>query len=508
MIARVKSPDPKVTPNKKLSEELIKLQAKDQRLLRQLLEKGDNAEKADEELSKFRAGVETRICLILKEYGWPSSQLVTPAGVSAMFGLLSSLPSYPLQRDLLPVIVAIVDKGEIDRPHFAAFFDRLRIRVGMKQVFGTQATVVNGFLILNPIENEAQVDARRREFGMTPLSHYLRMLERNYRLPLIKSPSAPPKVSPRAADALDTSALGSLVSHAGADDVDVVRVETNLVNLNVSVYSNKLKTNVSNLEQKDFSVFENGHEEPVSFFAATTVPFDLVLVIDLSGSTINKRALIRKSTLRFIQAARPSDRLSIVTFSTDTEVIAPLTSDRTLLMASISRIDATEGGSNVWDAVAFALDHVLDSKSVERRRAVVLMSDGLDNQLGYSLDDGSQISFASLIEKIRRSDAMVIPIYLDTEVDRPFGLLKGLYQSSRKTMSLMADESGGLYYQARKIEDLEGVYEQVINDLGKVYSLGYKPSNENHDGEWRSLKVQLVGHPELVPRTRPGYYAN
>ena len=75
-------------------------------------------------------------------------------------------------------------------------------------------------------------------------------------------------------------------------------------------------------------------------------------------------------------------------------------------------------------------------------------------------------------------------------------------------MSLMADESGGLYYQARKIEDLEGVYEQVINDLGKVYSLGYKPSNENHDGEWRSLKVQLVGHPELVPRTRPGYYAN
>jgi VWFA-related protein len=508
MVARVKSPPPNVTLNKKLSEELIKLQAKDQRLLRQALEKVDKEKKSKEELDKFRAGAETRICAILKEFGWPSSQLVTPAGVSAMFGLLSGLPSFPLQRDLLPVIIAAVDKREIDRPHFAAFFDRLRIRVGMKQVFGTQATVVNGFLVLNPIENEAQVNARRREFEMGPLRQYLRMLERNYRLPLIKSPSAPPKVTPRAADSLDTSALGSLVNPGGGDDVDVVHIETNLVNLNVSVYSNKLKTNVSNLEQKDFSVFENGHEEAVSFFAATTVPFDLVLLIDLSGSTINKRALIRKSTLRFIEAARPIDRLSIVTFSTDTEVISPLTSDRTLLMASISRIDATEGGSNVWDAVAFALDHVLDSKSVERRRAVVLMSDGLDNALGYGLDDGSQMSFADLLEKIRRSDAMVIPIYLDTEVDRPFGLLTGMYQNSRKTMSLMADESGGLYYQARKIEDLEGVYEQVINDLGKVYSLGYKPNNEKHDGEWRSLKVQLVGHPDLVPRTRPGYYAN
>jgi hypothetical protein len=65
-----------------------------------------------------------------------------------------------------------------------------------------------------------------------------------------------------------------------------------------------------------------------------------------------------------------------------------------------------------------------------------------------------------------------------------------------------------LYYSARKIEDLEGVYEQVINDLGKVYSLGYKPSRENHDGSWRTVKIKLASHPELIPRTRPGYYAN
>ena len=73
---------------------------------------------------------------------------------------------------------------------------------------------------------------------------------------------------------------------------------------------------------------------------------------------------------------------------------------------------------------------------------------------------------------------------------------------------MLAEESGGLYYKAKRIDDLHGVYEQVINDLGKVYSLGYKPSLEKHDGEWRSVKIQLVGHPDLVPRARPGYYAN
>ena len=83
-----------------------------------------------------------------------------------------------------------------------------------------------------------------------------------------------------------------------------------------------------------------------------------------------------------------------------------------------------------------------------------------------------------------------------------------MYENARKTLALLADESGGLYYKAKKIKDLEGVYEQVINDLGKVYSLGYKPSNEKHDGSWRVVKVELAGHPELSPRTRPGYYAN
>jgi VWFA-related protein len=73
---------------------------------------------------------------------------------------------------------------------------------------------------------------------------------------------------------------------------------------------------------------------------------------------------------------------------------------------------------------------------------------------------------------------------------------------------LLAQESGGLYYSARKIEDLNGVYDQVINDLGKVYSLGYKPTNEKRDGSWRRVQIRIANRPDLSARSRPGYYAN
>ena len=83
-----------------------------------------------------------------------------------------------------------------------------------------------------------------------------------------------------------------------------------------------------------------------------------------------------------------------------------------------------------------------------------------------------------------------------------------MYENARKTLALLAQESGGLYYTARKIEDLNGVYDQVINDLGKVYSLGYKPTNEKRDGSWRRVQIQIPNRADLSARSRPGYYAN
>jgi VWFA-related protein len=265
---------------------------------------------------------------------------------------------------------------------------------------------------------------------------------------------------------------------------------------------------VGSLTKEDFRVLDNKQEQTVTYFASTDVPFDLVLLIDLSGSTAQKRDLIKKSTLRFIEAARPTDRLAIVTFSDKPNVVSPLTLDRAQLAASVKDMEGG-GESNVWDAVKFALDTVVGPKSLERRRAVVLMSDGVDGALmNLYLPHRSQISFADLVEQVRQTDTLIVPIYLDTEGDEAAGFYdKQTYENARRTLNLLADESGGSYYHAKKISDLNGVYEQVINDLGKVYSLGYKPANATRDGSWRWVQVSIANRPDLVARTRPGYYA-
>jgi VWFA-related protein len=405
----------------------------------------------------------------------------------------------------LPVVIAAVKQGEGEKRQVADLVDRMRVDSGMKQLFGTQVRVANGFLVLTPIEDEAHVDDRRKQFGMSPLAEHLRILERQYQTPLVRSVMTRQTLTPLKRTLERT--IANELDAAVIDEDDVVRVDTNLVSLNVSVLDTKLKSFIGALEQKDFKVFEDGHEESISYFAATNVPFDLVLLIDLSGSTADKRDLIRKSTQRFIEAARPSDRLAIVTFADTTEVVSPLTSDRAKLIEGARRIQGG-GGTRLWDALKFTLDQVVGPKTFGRRRAIVLMTDGVDNALGEGA--GSEISFANLLEAVRKRDELIIPIYLDTESDRGFlpDFGKRMYENARKTLALLAEESGGLYYQARKIADLNGVYEQVINDLGKVYSLGYKPTNEKRDGSWRRVQIQMANRPDLNARARPGYYAN
>jgi VWFA-related protein len=507
MLARVDSPPPS-TPDKKLQEELLKMAVKQRETLQELVERDQTNHADSKKLHKLYADHIGKLCQIIKTDGWPTTALVGEEGVLAAFYILKNGGTYELERDLLPVIIAVIKKDPIQKREFAGVFDRLRVSAGMKQLFGTQAVSMGGFLVLYPIDDQAKVDARRAEFGLEPMETYIRSLERTYGRPLIKARQPPStQLSKQLAESL-TKAIGAAeLSSKEVEPGDVIKTETNLVSLNVSVFNSKLKTFVGSLTKDDFRVVENNEPQTVTYFASTDVPFDLVLLIDLSGSTADKRDLIKKSTLRFIQAARPEDRLAIVTFSDKPTVISPLTLDRAQLAASVNNM-AGMGNSLVWDAVKFVLDNVVGPKTLERRRAVVLMSDGDDGALSrVEAMPGSQITFADLVEQVRQTDTLIVPIYLDTENNYGNSLVKEEYENARRTLKLLAEESGGSYYQARKLSDLNGVYEQVINDLGKVYSLGYKPTNATRDGSWRPVQVSIANRSDLVARTRPGYYA-
>jgi VWFA-related protein len=295
----------------------------------------------------------------------------------------------------------------------------------------------------------------------------------------------------------------------GAESDDTIRIDTELVNLNVSVFNRDLQRPAGQLAQKDFVIIEDGAQQEITFFASATAAFDLVLLLDLSGSTADKLDLIRSSARRFVELARPTDRISIVTFTDKTRLVSPLTSDRVDLLKRIKKIKEPEGGTNFYDALRYVLEDVLSQSDTSHRKAIVVMTDGVDNALPNVEGEGSWTSFQELLYIVSQSESIVVPIYLDTERDMvdQQRATEMTYLIARQRLTQLATESGSIVYQARKVEDLKGVYEQVIRDLGTVYSLGYRPSKKERDGSWRTVAVRLLARPELATRTRRGYYA-
>ena len=449
---------------------------------------------------------EASFCQILRQYGWAKKAAVGAEGSEIASSVFLDSLSPESQKQLVPVIEAAFKAGEISKSNYAKMADQLLVRSNQKQIFGTVIGVSKDLLLLYPIQNEATVEKLRRQYELPPLTEQIRRFEQQYQAVLIKAPSSLPPLSSQILE--PKLKLG--IATPDEEKEEVIKVETNLVNLNVTVLPEKPGTIVPLLNKEDFRIIENGREQSVEFFAAAQVPFDITLLIDISGSTANKIKLIRKTTRSFIKAARPSDRISIVVFDQDVTVIAPLTENRQLLLASVDKIKSG-GGSKVWDALAVTLDQSAAVQNAnlplaeqpQRRSGIILMTDGADN--GFVNDmDASSTTFADLLEKVRRSSTLIVPIHLDTRQD--YGLSEKLYYGTRRALNLLADESGGLFYEARKYEDLENVYGQVINDLSRVYSLGYSPSTD-FKSAWRTVKLNVKNHPDLTVRARGGYYA-
>ncbi|MEP6818478.1 MAG: VWA domain-containing protein [bacterium] len=293
------------------------------------------------------------------------------------------------------------------------------------------------------------------------------------------------------------------------EPVETIRIESDLVDLKVSVVSLNPQNASPELQQKDFLILEDGTPQDIAFFAAADTPFDLVLLLDLSGSTNDKLKLIRKSAKRFVDATRPIDRVSVVSFTDIAQVVCPLTQNRRLLRDSIDDIEKPQGGTKFWDSLRYVLAVLNASGSSARRTAVVVMTDGVDNALPDVFGDGSQTSFDQLLGLVRTAETIVFPIYLDTEDEeyRRHRTPHRVFALAREELGQLASASGSRLYRANKLKDLDDVYEQVIGDLGRIYSIGYRPSNTLRDGKWRSVTVQIHDRQDVIARAKQGYYS-
>lgn len=309
------------------------------------------------------------------------------------------------------------------------------------------------------------------------------------------------------------AAAGTPAESVTSDELnegDVIRVDSQLVTLNISVIDRSTNRGLLGLDQSDFKLFEDGAEQRIVQFESSSAPFDMMLLIDLSGSTREVVNLIRAAAIRFVDAARPADRIGVITFAGEAKVISPLTADRDLLRQRIETIDTARGDTKLYDATNFAMEELWKESKKSRRTAIVLMSDGLDGTIpGVSGQQGSRHTYQETLRNVQEFDGVLYTLWLNTEYQAmsPLDTQPEAFDAGHDRMKEMADTGGGVFYEVEKLTDLAGAYEQVVADLGTMYSLAYRPTNNTRDGKWRSIRIGVI-RTNAVPRGKRGYYAN
>ena len=303
---------------------------------------------------------------------------------------------------------------------------------------------------------------------------------------------------------------GDKAENVEISEGDVIRVDSQLVTLNISVIDRGTSRGLAGLAQSDFQLFEDGQEQRIVQFESSSAPFDLVLLIDLSGSTKEVVKLIRAAALRFVNAARPADRIAVITFAGSSSIVSGLTADRDLLRQRIETIDTARGDTKLYDAINFTMNQIKKDANNSRRSAIVVMSDGLDGTIpGVSGQVGSQIPYQETLRNIQEFDGVLYTLWLNTfyQAMSPEDTQPEAFDAGHDRMKAMAEAGGGVFYEVERLTDLAGAYEQVVADLGTVYSLAYRPSNSARDGHWRAIRIG-VNRSNAVARGKRGYYAN
>jgi VWFA-related protein len=291
------------------------------------------------------------------------------------------------------------------------------------------------------------------------------------------------------------------------DEDDVIKVETDLVTLNASVVERSTGRVITGLRQEDFKIEEDGVGQKIVHFESVNAPFDLLLLIDLSGSTAKVTDIIRAATARFVSATRPQDRIAIIAFSGTTTLVSPFTSNKSALNTSINSMQSPQGDTKLYDAINYAFDY-LDKESVStRRKAIIVMSDGLDSNLPNVTGTGSTLPYKTIYNRAQEFDGMIYVVWTNTEYEAhsPLDIQPETFDLAYNQLYDLSEAGSGLFYEVEKLEDLAGIYEKVITDLGTVYSLSYNPTNKGRDGRLRRVRLHFPNKPGAVARTKQSY---
>lgn len=285
--------------------------------------------------------------------------------------------------------------------------------------------------------------------------------------------------------------LGVTPSVAAQQDSGAVfRAETRLVVLHASVVDRHGRL-ITDLPRSAFTVYENDVPQQVKIFSREDVPISLGLVIDNSGSMADKRRDVEAAALALVRNSNPQDEVFIVNFNDEAFLDVDFTNDIKKLEEGLTRIDS-RGGTAMRDAISMSIDHLLE-KGKKDKKVLLVVTDGNDNTSTTTLE--------KLVQKVQQSEVLVYAIgLLDKEQRRE-------RKRAQRALNALATASGGLAYYPKETDEVEPICVQVAHEIRNQYVIAYSPQNQELDGSYRRIKVEVKGRGNPTVRTRSGYYA-
>jgi Ca-activated chloride channel homolog len=273
------------------------------------------------------------------------------------------------------------------------------------------------------------------------------------------------------------------------------RTTIDIVSLNVTVIDGANRY-IVDLEQPEFSVFEDGVKQDITFYTRRPQPIALSLLLDSSASMEDKLETLQIAAANFVRRLKPNDIAQVIDFDSRVSIRQAFTSNQTDLEGAIRQ--AVSGGStSLHNAIYISLKELGKIKAQNeedvRRQALIVFSDGEDTS--------SLVSFEEVLDLAKRSETSIYTIALRGTETNTRG-----FREAEFIMRQLAQETGGRAFFPSKIEDLNGVYSQIADELASQYTIGYTSKNPKNDGAFRRIVVQ-VARPGLTPRTKRGYYA-
>jgi Ca-activated chloride channel homolog len=305
---------------------------------------------------------------------------------------------------------------------------------------------------------------------------------------------------------------------------DVIRLRADEVLLNVTV-ADPYGRQATDLAREEFMVAEDGKRQDIASFLISSVPVNVVLMLDASGSIVSEINSLRDAAMQFVEQLGPEDKLSVIEFHTKVELIQDWTSKADDVRHALSwRFKPgmvmtkdghyEQGSTSLYDAIYATADEQL--AKVQGRKAIIILTDGDDtsSKITYEQALASMIRTSAVVYVVSKARAFITQInsQYGGKVGRIFGTASnaqyytGRLERAERTMTDLSTRTGGKIFSPLKDEEMKSVYGQVARELKNQYIITYVSKNEARDGGLRQVRVYLT-RPGYNVRTRESYYA-